>query len=521
MKNIKLLILMIGIMTFSISCDNILNLTNPNQQDTSNYWQTEDDLTNGLNAAYRPLRFNGSYRRWLHILYVSRSDEGYSTSPNPTFQSYSNFKTINNDGAEAVLYTWLDLYKGIFWANQVLDNAPNAPIKNEVYRNRIMGQAYFLRGLGYFNIAGVYGRGPITLTSFVEDNPVVFDQQDIYLQAQKDFDEARKRLPAYWEDTKDLGRITRGSALGMLAKVAAQLHKWEDVKVWCDSIYNLKNGSGQPLYSLVSSYRDNFTTTNENNSESLFEVQFMSGPVNGVGQLSHERAKFLGLPANGCSYDDGTASNIVKTDLEMEKTVDGKVDPRLKHTLFYYDPTSPSEIFYGKTWVQWENDGGSSVMRSKVYWKKYTNYDTRTSEDHENNGSNFRVVRLADIYLLYAEALNELGRTAESYEYINKVRRRVNLPDLQNSTVFTGIGNDQAKMREQIMHERSCELAGESWRWLDLERWGMFDSETKINYLKQRDSEFGNFVIGKSNRFPIPYREVNLVPNLKQNPGYE
>ncbi|HRU63816.1 MAG TPA: RagB/SusD family nutrient uptake outer membrane protein, partial [Paludibacteraceae bacterium] len=156
-----------------------------------------------------------------------------------------------------------------------------------------------------------------------------------------------------------------------------------------------------------------------------------------------------------------------------------------------------------------------------VYWKKYTNYDTRTTEDHENNGINIRVVRLADIYLMYAEALNELGRTSESYQYIDKVRRRVNLPDLENSTVFTGIGNDPAKMREQIIHERSCELAGESWRWLDLERWGFFDSADKIAWLTNRDSEFANFVIGKSNRFPIPYREVNLVKGLKQNPGYE
>jgi hypothetical protein len=520
MKNIKLLIVVLGLVAF-VSCDDMLNLTNPNQQDTSNFWKTEQDLIDGLNAAYRPLRFNGEYRRWLHILYISRSDEGYSTSPNPTFQSYSNFKTINNDGAEAVLYTWLDLYKGIFWANQVLDNAPNAPLKDNDLREKIIGQAYFLRGIGYFNIAGVYGRGPISLTSYVEDNPTIFEQTDIYLQAQKDFEEARKRLPAYWPDEKDLGRVTKGSALGMLVKVSAQLHEWSKVISYSDSIFSLKNSAGQPLYELVADYRDNFTETNENNSESLFEVQFMSGPVNGVTQLSHERAKFLGLPANGCSYDDGTASNIVKTDLEQERTIDGKVDPRLKNTLFYYDPNNLSELFYGKTWLQWENDPNSSVKRAKVYWKKYTNYDTRTTEDHENNGINIRVVRLADIYLMYAEALNELGRTSESYQYIDKVRRRVNLPDLENSTVFTGIGNDQAKMREQIIHERSCELAGESWRWLDLERWGFFDSADKIAWLTNRDSEFANFVIGKSNRFPIPYREVNLVKGLKQNPGYE
>lgn len=512
MNNIKFLILFIGLALLT-SCEGMLEQENPNQQDSSNFWQTEEDLREGLNSAYRPLRFNGEYRRWLHILYVSRSDEGYSTSPNTVFQSYSNFKTLNNDNCEAVLYTWLDLYKGIFWANQVLEHG-DIPLENPDDMDKIMGQALFLRGLGLFNIAGVYGRGPIPLKSDLGDGYPIYEQRDIYLQAKKDFDEARERLPATWPSASDAGRITKGSALGMLMKVCAQLHEWEEVKNYGDSIFALG------VYELVANYNDNFTEANENNSESLFEVQFMKGPISGVKDPGQERAKFLGFPANGQAYDDATASNIVKTDLEKERTKSGQVDPRLKHTLFYYD-ASDNTLYYGKTFNQWANSG--TVKRDKVYWKKYTQWDTKTESDpetHNNNGINFRVVRLADIYLLYAEALNELERTSEAYEYINKVRRRVNLPDLENSTVFTGIGNNQEKMREQIIHERSCELAGESWRWFDLERWGMFESPEKITWLTQRDSEFANFVIGKSNRFPIPYREIPLVPGLEQNPGY-
>jgi len=514
MKTLKFILITVCLATL-VFCEDMLELKNPNQPDSTYFWQTEKDLSEGLNAAYRALRFNGEYRRWLHILYVSRSDEGYSTSPNPTFVSYSNFITENSDNAEAVLYTWLDLYKGIFWANQVLDNAPDISMENEELRKRIMGQAYFLRGIGHFNVAGVYGRGPVTLSSNAENNPEISEQPEIYLQAMNDFEEAAKLLPTQWEEPKDLGRITQGGALGMQVKAAAQLRDWGKVKSLCETIFALKNNSGQTLYSLVPNYQDNFTEANENNSESLFEVQFMSGPVNGVGQMSQERAKFMGLPANGCSYDDATARNVIKTDMELEKTTDGKTDPRLKHTLFYYDPSTPNELFYGRTWMQW------GLNNSKVYWKKYTCYDTKTQETHEDNGINIRVVRLADIYLMYAEALNELGNTASSYEYINRVRARVGLPNLENSVVFTGIGNDQAKMRRQIMHERTCELASESWRWLDLERWGMFETQENISWLKNRDADFDNFVIGKSNRFPIPYREIHLVPGLKQNPGYE
>ena len=121
--------------------------------------------------------------------------------------------------------------------------------------------------------------------------------------------------------------------------------------------------------------------------------------------------------------------------------------------------------------------------------------------------------------MLYAEALNELNRTSESYEYINKVRRRVGMPDLQNSTVFTGIGSDKEKMKFQIMHERTCELGGESTRWFDLERGGMFENAANSSWLKNRDADFDNFTIGVNNRFPIPYREISLVP-ITQNPGY-
>lgn len=497
--------LLLAVLFFTGCSDSFLNQVNPNEKTTGDFWKTEQDLIDGINAAYRPLRFNGCYSRWYHVLYVSRSDEGYSTSPDANFQSYSNFKTQNNSSTEGVFYPWLDTYKGVFWANQVIDNAPNIANIDESLRSRIMGEAYFLRGIHLFNLGTIFGRGPLVLTSAAESNSAIVEQAGFYEQARKDFEEAATRLPKSYTGN-DVGRVTQGGALGMLAKVLAQQKNWPALKATCESIFALG------IYDLVANYDDNFTATNENNKESLFEVQFAYGTQSGIS-LGSQRAKFLGIPLDGAAWDDATAGNIVKTDLEMEKTADGKTDPRLKSTLAYYDATSPNEKFYGKTWTQ----GGLNV--NKVYWKKYTNWNTQTLEDY-NSGINFRVVRLADIYLLYAEALNELGKTSEAYTWINKVRNRSGLPNLENSTAFPGIGNDQAKMRLQIRHERSCELAGESWRWSDLERWGCFDSATEISWLKSRDSEFNNFVINKSNRFPIPYNEIPLVDGLKQNPGY-
>ena len=498
-------IIFAGLLIFTGCSESFLDQVNPNERTTGIFWKTEKDLIDGINAAYRPLRFNGCYSRWYHILYVSRSDEGYSTSPNADFQSYSNFKTQNNSSTEGVFFPWLDTYKGIFWVNQVIDNASQIENIDEELRLRIIGEAYFLRGVHLFNLGAIYGRGPLVLTSEAESNSEIVEQEGFYEQARKDFEEAISRLPKSYTGN-DIGRITKGGALGMLAKVLAQQKNWDSLKTTCEDIFDLG------VYDLVANYNDNFTATNENNIESLFEVQFAYGTQSGI-DLGSQRAKFLGIPLDGCAWDDATASNIVKIDLELERTTDGKVDPRLKTTLAYYDASNPNEKFYGKTWI------GGGLNTNKVYWKKYTNWDTQTLEDY-NSGINFRVVRLADIYLLYAEALNELDKTSEAYTWINKVRTRSGLSNLENSTVFAGIGNDKEKMRMQIRHERSSELAGENWRWCDLERWGCFESPTEISWLKSRDYEFDNFVIAKSNRFPIPYKEVPLIDGLEQNPNY-
>ena len=513
MKNISIIAIICVLFSFAGCSDDFLDKRNPNEMTTTDFWKTGDDLQKGIDAAYRPLRFNGGYARWLHILYVSRSDEGYSESPNPYFQSWSNFltKNYNDDSADALLFTWLDLYKGIFWANQVIDNGATITM-DEALKTRIIGEAYFLRGLHFFNLAAIYGRGPLTLTAFAGGGaPVIAEQDGLYQQAKLDFTEASTRLPAYYTESKNIGRATEGAARGMLIKTLMQQRNWTDAEAECRTLFGLKSASGQTLYSLVTNYKDNFTQTNENNSESVFEVQFAPGLQSGI-EVGSGRAKFMGIPADGIAWADAFPRKSLYDEFLLEKTKDNLTDPRLKNTLAYYDPTLPNEVFYGKTW------NALGLSQTMVYWKKYTNYETATGEDY-NSGINFRVVRLADIYLLYAEALNELGRTSEAYEYINKVRRRVNMPDLESSTVFTGIGNDKEKMKVQIRHERSCELSGESTRWFDLDRWGMFETAANIAWLKNRDADFNNFEIGVNNRFPIPYREISLIP-ITQNPGY-
>lgn len=130
-------------------------------------------------------------------------------------------------------------------------------------------------------------------------------------------------------------------------------------------------------------------------------------------------------------------------------------------------------------------------------------------------------MRYADILLNYAECIIETGGTpAEAVVHVNKVRNRVNLPNLEESAFSESMNSPEAFM-ERLQTERTLELCFEGWRWADLKRWGLLDSQEGVDELSARDPDFNNFIIGKHNRLPIPQIEIdNSDGGLTQNPGY-
>ena len=142
--------------------------------------------------------------------------------------------------------------------------------------------------------------------------------------------------------------------------------------------------------------------------------------------------------------------------------------------------------------------------------------ETDNKTEDYSSGANLRVLRLADVYLMYAEVLNELnGDRTTAVEYINKVRRRVNMTDL-NAAAFQSYD----ALLQQIRHERLVELCGECTRWFDLDRWGDLHEQGKVNEIAERDADFLNFKVGKTHLWVIPNHEINLWPGLTQNDGY-
>lgn len=539
MKQIFAKIMMVAALSLGLTAcsDDWLSLTNPFQETADTFWETSEQFDQGLSAAYSTWRRPGYFSRWFQVLMILRGDEGWSESPNPEFQADANFviSAYNYESNEGLNLPWQAMYNSLYYVNQVIDNMNENGYKlfSEEEANQILGQGYFIRGVAFWAIAGVYGKGPVQ-TSSTQNGPIG-TQEDLYRQALEDFTRASELLPTTWPSAEK-GRVTKGGALGMMARMNMQLagikcHRpWDSANqspeearaYWQAAKKNIEDIFALGIYSLVPNWMDNFTEANENNAESLFEVNFKDGLINGK-EVGNQRPKFLGLYLSDGSgaWNDGSSRDWLLDEFNLERDKDGNVDMRKFHTLFYYDPAEPQTAtanYYGKTWPEWCATEGFSGMDfpHKCYWKKYTSVETDNKTEDYSSGANLRVLRLADVYLMYAEVLNELdGDRTTAVEYINKVRRRVNMADLNASAFQT-----YDALLTQIKHERLVELCGECTRWFDLDRWGDLHEQAKVNEIAERDADFLNYKVGKNHLWIIPNHEINLWPGLTQNDGY-
>lgn len=493
-----------------------LDIENPNRVDESNFWKDGDDALQGLNAVYGNFYRNGSPgSRWTPFYMDIRSDDGYSTSPWNELRSVGALN-ITQYSFEVNYDTWWHHWRGVFRANQVIARVPEINM-DETLKKRYVAEAKFLRALYYYDLVTIWGNIPLILEpSQPTDKPSQVPQEQVWAQIEKDLTEAAADLPlSYTGD--DIGRATQGAAWGLLGRVHLQQKEYQET---VDALQWLISGPGQSLYDLMPDYADNFKHTTENNKESVFEVQFKMRPENGgddgpTSNVGTSRAPFFAPPGHG--FTDASMQRWVVHEFLKEKTAAGERDPRLAVTALYdsTDERGPDyTMVYGATFT---SKNYPPDMKDRVWYHKYLDDYFRPNEfEVFNSPINFRIIRFADVLLMYAEALNGLNRTAEAYQYVDRVRERAGMKKL--SDVMPGLS--QSAFLQQLMHERIMELTGESLRWNDLARWGYFDDPAKLDELKARDPEFNNFVIGKSKYMPIPQTEIDINPNLKQNPNW-
>ncbi|WP_278251878.1 RagB/SusD family nutrient uptake outer membrane protein [Sabulibacter ruber] len=493
------------------SCDNELDIDNPNRPTTEVFWQNASDAQQGVNAVYSTFHRVG-FSRLLPFLTITRSDLGVSYSPNPTLANAID-KFIQPDynlWETATLYH--EMYVGINRANQVLDNVPAIQM-DETLKQRLIGEAKFLRGLFYYQLASLWGNVPLMLaTPTPTDVPEQASQEEVWALIQKDLTEAAAGLPTSYQNPADLGRATKGAAFALLAKAYMQDGKYNEALT---PLKWLVEEEGRNIYSLMPNYRDNFLSTTENNRESVFEIQFAINPVettdNDIATPDQNYGTSIAQFFSPKGFQDAEALRWVPREFLKEQTSTGQRDPRVDAT-FLYDSTDVRgpqfSRVYDQTWAVAYNP--SHAFRNRVWFRKFLNDATQNTEGFRSP-NNWRYIRYADVLLMYAECLNAVGRTQDAYQYVDRVRQRVGLPRLTDAKP----GMSQSEFLAQIKHERITELAGEGHRWNDLARWGDLGPQ-----LAQRDPAFARFEVGKHELLPIPQRDIDINPNLTQNPNW-
>ena len=458
---------------------------------TSNYFQTAEDAVNAVNSAYQPMQRPKLYnlRMWTSDIFAGNSvvGAGGGTDGIETVEE-ANFTTDPSN--QGVLDLWRGPWPGILYCNLVIKNVPGIKMDTTL-RNRVVGEAKFLRANYYFILVRYFGDLPIITTpQSPSDNlyPTRSPKQDVYNLIIQDLKDAINLLPS--RDTysgADVGRASKGSAVGLLAKVYLTLKDYADVIPLCQQVTSLG-------YALNANYADNFDPAHKNSVESLFEVQYSGSTTYGffddLNQASWT-STFMG-PRN-TTFVGGAYGWNQPTQEFVDSYEAG--DLRKDKTILYQGCPDFNGNIYSGTY----STTGYNVRKFLV--------PTSVSPQYNTSNEDFPVLRYADVLLMEAEAMNELGQTTQAETPLNQVRQRAGLPDIH--------GQSQSAMRNTILHERRMELAFEGDRWFDLIR--VDNGQYGLDFLHS---------IGKTNAtsknllMPIPQVELDANPNLTQNPGY-
>lgn len=484
-------ILVLGFLLTLGSCENYLDKAPLDSINTANFFKTESDAISAINGAYQPLQWPKLYnlRLWTTDIWAGNSvvGAGGGTDGIET-QDISNFVTSTDNAA--ALDIWRGPAPGILRCNLVLQNVPSMNI-NENLKNRILGEAYFLRANYYFILVRLFGDVPlITTPQTPSDNlrPARTPKEQVYQLIIDDLQKAITLLPAKSSYAgNDIGRANKGAAVGMLAKVNLTLGNYQEVVNGCREVSNQG-------FQLNANYSDNFNPTSNITIETLFDVQY-NGKTSYSFWDNENQASWVSTftgPRNSNFVGGGYGWNQPTSNfVGLYETGDLRKD---KTILYENGPD-----FDGKKYLASYSTTGFNLRKFLV--------STSVSPDYDTNPENWTVLRYADVLLMEAEALCELNRTSEALVPLNLVRKRAGLS--------ASTETNQSLLRDIIRKERRLELAFEGHHWFDV-----------IRYDKGLYAQKYFQSIGKSNfaskhlLLPIPQKEIDANPNLTQNTGY-
>jgi hypothetical protein len=489
--NFKKYIILTALAVAFTSCEDFLDKVPISQSTVGNAYKTASDAEAALVGAYDT--FQQEYYIWDNIIFSDvMSDNYYAGGDNPEIFSFEDLTLTPTNSR--LFKTWSQLYNGIAKANVVLAKVPAiADPKIDVggRREQILGEASFLRAYHYYQLVTLWGDVPLITApvSSTEPSEVQVPRssvQQVYAQIIADLEYAAEHLPVnYGADVSvNKARATKGAAHAMLAKAFAQKpdRDYNKVLEYCNAVINSPAG-----YQLLSDFNHLFDGSHYNNSESILEVQFVVGTETNWGPN-------LVLPP---SITIHTWRKFITPSHSLVDAYDAETDDIRKNTTIIFESAPWSDEFWSVA--------VNGVIPFAYKWKS-ANGGESTNRQY--------ILRLADIMLLKAEALNELDRLEEARTQLNFVRDRVDLTPTP--------ATDKTQMQLAIENERRLELAQEGQRWNDLKRYNR--AVAVMSNLNEIDLRTGTAKVynmtADKQLLPIPQSERNRNPNLGQNDGY-
>lgn len=534
----------LALATLSLSsCNDWLTEETPGTTKVSEFFTSLSTAEAVVNAAYVPMTWEFGttyYPEWYFGDIVSDDalKGGQDINDGADLRELENFKA--NSDNEILLGYYRAQWQGIQRANLAIDEIPTTRIETEgdeaekqaQYRDRYLGEAYFLRGYYYFRLARMFGGMP--LIDYVIKSSNQWAQTRSTMDetlnfAIEDFKRAENLL---WEKDKysneELGRATKGAAQAMLLK--ANLYRadylrnagneTEAQKYFAEAAKWGKEVIQSRQYSLWPNYIDNFRLANENGRESVFEIQYTEEATSDYGGEGYtrgtmttilQRSRSSAFGEAGWGYDRPTQNlynEYEAGDARRDETILVPTDEQIE--------TPAQEIYCGDRMLNRKyamyNDGANGGIYKLAH----------ATRSPKNNIQ----IRYADVLLMYAEACCESGDLPSAKSALKEVRDRVGLSQFPYTAVIQGqtvtFNDNQEDLRKAIRHERRVELAMEGHRWFDITRWGIA-KETMDTYIAGETEEakelYGTFQKGKHELFPIPSKEIDLS-GIEQNPNW-
>lgn len=484
---LKYNLIAIALLGFSFSsCSDFLEQNPQTDLSENDFYKTADDILSAVNGAYSSLQEGDIYGNWYVFGEIPSDNTRNQLSGSVTTQNEFDQFYIDTQNSMIANF-WKAAYKVINRTNTILGRIDGIEINTEL-ANQYKLECKFIRALMYFNLVRVYGDVPLVLKeiSISESYDILREpKENVYNQIIADLKEAQD-LPVSYSTAED-GRATQGAAKALLANVYMTLHKYAEAETILAEIINsgryslLENTPGSLN---IDGYKNVFSPVNHNSKEGIFEIQFLKG---GYGEGSNYANNFApeNSGTNVVAVGGTGGNNIPEMDI-YNAYEEGDLRRDFSMSLGYYDNRKNNE------WVE-------SRYVCKFMDVPYQNNDA---------SNNYPVIRYADVILMYAEALNQNGKTAEACKYLNMTRRRGFGYQTTETSPVDLQTTDKAQFALMVEQERRVELAFENHRWFDLIRTGR-----AVEVMRSK-----GFSLNETNLIcPIPQKQIDVNPKLTQN----